>query len=237
MARNTKIKDVKIIRTGLDNVEEEQNNFVKVGTENCIPKNRDAILLYADEPCVAACQLLYDLNIQTFSSGAHVDGEENKEGIGFIGIIYDTLSDQNKKIVLDMIASGIIPPLTNGEGRGYGLVFNLEVKIKSDSLVGDVSDQLLALASYFKPQDVLYGRMTKEEMQSSYFVKIDENKYLDNLTYGMVTYDEMNVLLPQYVAYQCENMYSDDGETYFISEDLLQKHLKYIAKEEIHTLK
>ena len=52
MSRETRIKDIKIIRSGLDNVDVEQINFVREGSESCIPKNRDSISLYADEPCV-----------------------------------------------------------------------------------------------------------------------------------------------------------------------------------------
>ena len=165
MSRETKIKDIKIIRSGCDNVEEEKQYFVAISTESCIPKDRDAIPLYADEPCVEACQLLYDLNIQTYTSGGHVGGKENATGMAYIGIVYDTLSEENKKIVEEMIENGIIDNIANNEARGQGLTISISVPINSDSLVGVVSDKLVRLARMFKQQDVLYGRKTIDEIK------------------------------------------------------------------------
>lgn len=237
MSRETKIKDIKIVRTGLDNIDEEQNNFVWVGTEGCIPKNRDVISLYADEPCVEACQLLYDLNIQTFTSGGHVDGKENEEGIAFIGIIYKSLSEENKQIAKQMIERGIIGEFSNNRGEGHDLTIFLKVPINSNSLVGEVSDKLLQLASLFQQQDVLYGMQTIEEIQTELFTKIDDETYRDNILYSLVSKEQMQKLLPEYVECQCENMYTSDGITYFVSEDLLIKHLNYVNGINAHKKK
>lgn len=237
MSRDTKIKDIKIIRSGLDNVAEEQNHFVKVGTECCIPKDRDAISLYADEPCVEACQLLYDLNIQTYTSGGHVDGKDNAEGIAYIGICYDSLSEQNKAIVNDLIEKGMIDGIFDGKGRGYGLIFSLSVPINSDSLVGDVSDKLVQLASLFQQQDVLYGRRTIDEIKSSIFTKLDDGNYRNNWTFEVVSEEKMQQSLPEWIEYECENMYTSDEITYFVSEDLLNKHLSYIESITAHKIK
>ncbi len=237
MSRETKIKDIKIIRSGLDNVEVEQKYFVRVGTESCIPKDRDAISLYADEPCVEACQLLYDLNIQTYTSGGHVEGKVNTEGEAYVGINYDTLSDENKRIVKEMINNGIIDNIANNEDRGQGLTISLRVSINSDSLVGEVSDKLVQLASMFQQQDVLYGRKTIDEIKSSLFTKLDNDNYRNNWTFEVITKEEMQQLLPEWVEYECENMYTSDGITYFISEDLLNKHLNYMESIDTHKKK
>lgn len=240
MSRDTKIKNIKIIRSGLNNVEEEQKNFVSVGTESCIPKNRDAISLYADEPCVEACQLLYDLNIQTYTSGGHVDGKENTDGLAYIGIVYDSLSEKNKKIAVEMIRNGIIDNIDNidnNEGRRTGLTISLCIPINSDSLVGDVSDKLVQLASLFQQQDVLYGKKTIDEIKSSIFSKLDDGNYRNNWTFEVVSEGEMQQSLPEWVEYECENMYTSDGVTYFVSEDLLNKHLSYMKSIENHKVR
>jgi len=237
MSRDTKIKDIKIIRSGLNNVEEEQNNFVSVGTESCIPKNRDAISLYADEPCVEACQLLYDLNIQTYTSGGHVDGKENADGIAYIGIVYDTLSEENKRIAEEMIKNGIIDNISNADGKGTGLTISLCVPINSNSLVGDVSDKLVQLTSLFQQQDVRYGRRTIDEIKSSFFTKLDDGNYRNNWTFEVVSEEEFHQSLPEWVEYECENMYTFDGIIYFVSEDLLNKHLSYMKSIENHKVR
>lgn len=228
MSRDTKIKDIKIIRSGLDNNEKEQKCFVKGGTEHCIPKNRDAIGLYADEPCVEACQLLYDLNIETYTSGGHVEGKENATGEAYIGIVYDSLSEENKKIAEDMIKKGMIDNIYNTKGRGTGLTIMICVPISSDSLVGEISDKLVQLASMFQQQDVLYGRKTIDEIKSLIFTKLDNGNYFNNLTLDVESEEKMQETLPEFIEYECKYMYSSDGVIYFISEDLLNKHLRYI---------
>ena len=237
MSRETKIKDIKIIRSGNDNTVEEEKYFVSLGQEKCIPKNRDAIFLYADEPCVEACQLLYDLNIQTYTSGGHVDGQENKEGEAFIGIIFDSLSDHNKKVAEEMIENGLIGNVIDNRGRGNGMTISLRVPINSNSLVGDVSDALVKLASLFQQQDVLYGRTTYDEITASIFSKLDNGNYLNNWTYEVVSEAEMKRTLPEWVQAECESMYTVDGKTYFLSEDLLAKHLSYVEGIETHKAK
>ena len=237
MSRETKIKDIEIIRSGCDNEEVEKEYFVIVGTESCIPKDRDAISLYADEPCVEACQLLYDLNIQTYTSSGHVDGKENAEGEAYIGIVYDTLSDENKRIAKEMINNGIIDNIANNEGRRTGLTISLRVPINSDSLVGEVSDKLVQLASMFQQQDVLYGRKTIDEIKSSLFTKLDNGNYCNKWTLEVMTQEEMQQSLPEWIEYECKSMYTSDGITYFISEDLLNKHLSYMENIDTHKKK
>lgn len=228
MSRDTKIKDVKIVRSGLDNREEERKFFAKVETESCIPKNRDAIYLYADEPCVEACQLLYDLNIQTYTSNGHTHGMGT--GQAYVGIVYDTLSDENKEIANNMIRNGLIRDITNAEGRGKGQTISLEVPISTESLVGDVSDSLVKLASFFQEQDVLYGRITSEELYAEAFTKLEDGNYRYNLTFDVVSKEDMPELLPEYVENVHTCLYTGDGELYFETEDLYNKHMNYLNK-------
>ena len=61
MGKETKIKDIKPVLSGLtENRELEKKLFYNQSNEGCIPLSREAIPYYADEPCVLACQLLYD---------------------------------------------------------------------------------------------------------------------------------------------------------------------------------
>ena len=136
-----------------------------------------------------------------------------------------------------MINNGIIDNIANNEGRGQGLTISLRVSINSDSLVGEVSDKLVQLASMFQQQDVLYGRKTIDEIKSSLFTKLDNGNYRNNWTHEVITQEEMQQSLPEWVEYECENMYTSDGITYFISEDLLNKHLNYMENIDTHKKK
>ena len=230
MAKDTKIKDIKIVRSGIDNVEQEYQYFAHVGTGSCIPLNRDAIVLYADEPCVEACQLLYDLNIQTFSSGGHVDGKENATGEAFIGIEYDTLDENNKTIVERMIQDGIISNKQDASGRGQGIVFNISVPIHSDDMVGEVSDKLVKIASQFQLQDGLYGVMTEQQIEQGMFTRLEDGSYRDNATFSVLSEQEMKQSYNEMLEFYCGNMFSDDGNLYYITKDLLNKHLDFKKK-------
>ena len=228
MSRETKIKDVKIMRSGLDNYEIEHQYLAQIGTESCIPKNREAIAIYVDEPCLEACQKLYDLNIETYTSGGHVDGKENATGEAFIGIIYDTLSEENKHIVEQLIKEGIIEDIRDNRGRNNSYTISIKVPIHSDSLVGDISDKLLEIVNYFKQQDVLYGRTTYEELKSFYFQLQEDGTYLDMITFSKIEESEIAQKLAEYLKEGYIPMITEDGKEYFASEDLLNKHKDYI---------
>ena len=197
MSRNTKIKDVKRVLSNL----QPDEVFAIGGFEGCIPLNRDAIIYYADEPCVEACQLLYDLNIETFTSGGH-----SGDNYAIIGIRYDSLSEDNKKVAQEMILNGLIKPVDiDNHNSITSKSIYLKVPISDSSLVGEVSDKLIQLASMFQQQDVLFGRTTIEELKS----------------------EEKAIGLPGLVDFKREMMYSSDGITYFASDDLLHKHIEY----------
>lgn len=226
MSRDTKIKDTKRILTGFG--EKEFQIFLNVNTEGCIPLSREYIKYYADEACVKACELLYDLNIRTFSSGANVDGKENSTSEAFILISYDTLSDENKNIVKKLISEGIIEKIVDNSGRGEGNTINISVPINSDDLVGNVSDKLMALANCFVQQDVLYGRTTKQEIRELYYQK-ENGKFFDRITLGELTRQELEKRLEEEV----QEYFSDDEGNLFLTEDLLHKHQLYQEKNSV----
>ena len=231
MSRDTKIKDITIVRSDYEpeNYEKEKQGLARIGTEGCIPKNRDYIALYADEPCLEACKKLYDLNIQTYTSNGHVNGKENAEGRAYIGIIYDTLSDENKLIVNDLINKKIIRPVAESiKERGTGRHISIEVPIHSDDLVGEISDKLLAMANVFQQQDVLYGRYTYEEMINRFFPLLDNNMHSDVFTFEEINEEAVHARIKEYQDEGFIPAFSEDGELFFETEDLLNKHISFL---------
>lgn len=228
MSRDTKIKDTKRVLTGFD-YEKESQLFCNFQCEGCIPMSRESIKHYADEACLEACELLYDLNIQTFYSGGNVDGKENIDSLAFIGISYDTLSEENKNIVKQLIESGIIGGIQDNSGRGEGNTVTISVPINSNDLVGTVSDKLMMMARQFVPQDVLYGRTTIEEIRNLYPRKANGNFY-DYLTMGELTQKELEERLQE----ETSQYYSDNDGNLFLTKDLLNKHLTYQKENNKH---
>lgn len=228
MSRDTKIKDTKRVLTGFD-FEKESQLFCNFQSEGCIPMSRESIKYYADEACLEACELLYDLNIQTFYSGGNVDGKENIDSLAFIGISYDTLSEENRNIVKQLTESGIIDGIRDNSGRGEGNIVTISVPINSNDLVGTVSDKLMIIAQQFIPQDVLYGRTTIEEIRSLYPQKANGNFY-DYLTMGELTLQELEERLQE----EASQYYSDNDGNLFLTKDLLNKHLVYQKENNKH---
>ena len=221
MSRNTLIKDTKRILSGFD-YEKEKIGLAFINTEACIPLSRDYIALYADEACLEPCQRLYDLNIQTVNSGANTDNMDNIQADGFIGIIYDTLSEENKVIVNEMIEQRLIEPKYK---YGDFTAFSLSVPLTSRSTVGEISDKLMELVSKFRQQDVLYGRYTYDDIDLQY-KPLDNGMYLDWLTLSKITEEEKGEMLNQYL----KHLYYDGIKYYYITEDLLKKHVSYLEQ-------
>lgn len=228
MSRDTKIKDTKRVLTGID-FEKESQLFCNFQSEGCIPMSRESIKYYADEACLEACTLLYDLNVQTFYSGGNVDGKEDVDSEAFIGISYDTLSEENKNIVKQLIEIGIIAGIQDNSGRGEGNTVTISVPINSNDLVGTVSDKLMTIAQQFVPQDVLYGRTTIEGIRNHYPQKANGNFY-DYLTMGELNLQELEERLQEEIS----RYYSDNDGNLFLTKDLLDKHLAYHKENNKH---
>ena len=232
MSRDTLIKDTERILTGFD-YEKESKGLVCISSEGCIPLSREYISLYADEACLEACQKLYDLNIQTINSGANTNGRDGITYEAFIGISYDSLSDENKSIVNNMINQGVIGPIIS-TGHNKERIISIRVHLTSRSTVGEISDKLMVLANYFTIQDVLYGRNTREEYEKKY-KKLGNGMYLDPFTFTPTTEEEKDELIDYYLS----ELYYDGKEYYYLTEDLLRKHqdfLKNKAKLNVKTI-
>lgn len=142
--------------------------------------------------------------------------------MAFIGISYDTLSDENKVIVASLIENGIIEKISNNNGRGEGNTICISIPISSDDLVGLVSDKLVLISSQFVQQDVLFGRTNEKKIRELYPQKENGNFY-DYMTLGELTKQELEKRISEEVS----QYYSDDEGNLFFTEDLLNKQLTY----------
>jgi hypothetical protein len=220
MTKDTKIKDtVRILADQWSN-EIKEKYFAVADSEGAIPRSRDYISFFADEACVEACKLLYDLGLQTVNSGANVDGRENVKDVGFIGINYNSMCDENKKIADQLELEGIVDEIKrNPEQRGC-FVVTFNVPLTSDSTVGEIEEKFIKFASLFKPQDVLYGRKTFEDM----YRDNGDGTYYSFLIQGNVDEDEMHSLLEEEV----EPLFYDGEKYYYYNEELLNIHLAFL---------
>ena len=174
---------------------------------------------FVEEPCLDACRQLYDLNIQTYMSSA------NKQNVGnsaWISIFFDSLSEENKKII-DMMKNNNNGSYITKEEPDFGskdnpnvkCIITINVPVNEETTVGEVREIFLRTISSLKLQDVLYGRYSREEV-------IEEIRK----TWGVQGMEVDDELIKEMGYY-----YSKDDGIYFHGEELLKKHLEYKEKE------
>ncbi len=196
-----------------------------LGSEGVIVKKREYIKDIVDLPCLESCLDLYDKNIQTIGSSAN---QQDINLYGSITINYDSLSEENKKVVTFLQSKGIIEDFElsyNTDKRG-GRDFSIKVPIQSESIVTDVSESFNKITCFFKNQDVLYGRFSKEHF-------FENEKLLNNLIeYGYLSIDE-NGECEEYaiISAICSYfgyVFDEDTHQFWIDQSLLDKHNLYI---------
>lgn len=143
---------------------------------------RDTIRDYVEEPLVEACEILYDKNIRTFTTSANLEGQS--EGIAGIGIDYDTLSEKNRNIAQNVLG---LKPYPSRSGNGEDIM--LEIPMKKDSTVREISEKAKDMAQQFVKQKPIWIKgITLEEAEKEWrmgsgpelFTYLQERMYYDS---------------------------------------------------------
>ena len=229
MSRETKMRETKRILCDQLDFEVQKEAFTsQYGSEGVIPKSKEYIALLADEACVEACKHLYELGIQTVNSSANLASTTMDEAEAYIGINYNSLSEDNKKIADDLEQRGKIPPIIrNPEQRGCFTVI-LKTAFTADMTVGEISDKLLEYAKLFQAQDVLYGRITKEEIKDQYFKDNGDGTTFFIIINGNIPTSDVE----QEIDAMLQDSYYDGKKYYFESADLLRMHMNYVKNND-----
>ena len=200
----------------VENIDTEANLRKKIKDVEPIESSGSTLLTkdtmkdYVEEPCLEACMYLYNLNIRTYMSSANKKNVGNNGGIS----IYfdDSLSDENKQIIQDLINRGN----KNLNIDEYDVTTaSIDVPITEETTVGEFKDKLMKIVSSLKMQDVLYGRYSREEA-----VKKIRGWF------GIQDLDVDEQLIKD--AGFC---YCKEDDIYFENEELLRKHLDYKKRE------
>ena len=201
----------------VENIDTEANLRKKIKDVEPIESSGSTLLTkdtmkdYVEEPCLDACMYLYNLNIQTYMSSAN---KKNVGEFGGISIYFDdSLSDENKQIIQDLINRGN-KNLNIGE---YDVtIASIDVPITEETTVGEVKDEFMKIVSKLKIQDVLYGRFSREEVVEY----IRDMAGCRDLDVDEETIKELGFC------------YCKEDDIYFKNEELLRKHLAYKEREQ-----
>jgi hypothetical protein len=152
--------DIKII-------EPKMGDVVAIHREYAANITRDTIKDYVEEPLVEACKILYDKNIRTLSSTANLGNQE--EGIANIIIDFNSLSERNRGIAVDILNLVPKPKISHPDIPDIGMNVILEIPFKRESTVSEISQKAKEMARKFVKQKPTWIRgITLEEVEEEW---------------------------------------------------------------------
>lgn len=129
----------------------------------------DGLKQFVEEPCLAACQDLYNKNILTYWSSSNQDSPN----YSFILLRYEFLDITNKQIADKLVKDNVLRidhghESWNSDSGQYGAGVCLGVETNLDMRVTDISQKLCDLASNFVYQDIKYNIYTPQYLMEQF---------------------------------------------------------------------
>ena len=187
------------------------------------------VMIYSELPCLMASIDLFNKNIRTTMNDTECVLEDPtiSNGICKIWFNYRSLSQENKDIVEELIASGCAEKFMDNSTE----TISIFVPCSREETVGEVSDKLRAIVSKLKVQDIKYGFGTMEEIYQSYAPTIKRHPYYaDGLfTNGLNLPDliELGKLFG-------DNLYYDEEEgMIWRTPELYRRHKRYVESQSL----
>ena len=228
------IKDLKEIKLS-DKVSSEL--FYRQSSEGSIVKDVEGLSYIIDEPCLKACEYLYNCNIKTLTSSANV---KDVNEYGYIGIDYESLSEENKKVCKDLYDMQLIDddPENLKYNRDHDLVLYLKIPITEKTTIEEFSSKMMSIASMFCEQDLLFAKIDMENISNGLVKEIETGGYFvsiieEEIEKGTITLKDDSLVLEDAIPLYIEYMgyyYSKDEDCCWLNEDLYNKHLEYMRK-------
>lgn len=211
--------DPRWLNLATNNTAQKISEIKRIDNEEEIIVERAQMGEIVEKPCLAACLILYDKNIQTLASTANGD---NTGQVASITVNYSLLSDENKAIAQSLLEQGKIGDIvtSNGRGRDGTQEFSIDTPVHENSTVQEVSDSLAAIASQFQMQDVLFGRKSPEYV----------NEHIGDVAksiYGAgaeISQDELSDL-----AVMVYGEYDAETNCFWQNRELLEKHRQFVS--------
>lgn len=127
-----------------------------------------------EEPCLKACQYLFEKNIETMDSGCN---GENCADCAYIIINYDTMDAQNQLIAQRMIHQGKAKFLPKSDVcvRNYFNQVFIKIPTSPDEYVSDVSEKLCHVVQDFVPQRKIVKKMDPAQIIAMHMRAQNEN--------------------------------------------------------------
>lgn len=185
------------------------------------------VIRYSELPCLMASIDLFNKNIRTTMNDTEGVLEDSiiPNGVCKIWFDYNSLSQENKDIVEELIATGC------AEKFMYANIETISIFVpcSSEETVGEISDKLRAIVSKLKVQDIKYGFGTMEEIYQSYAPMVESYPYY---TEGLFS-DGLNLsdLIELGKIFGDKLYYDEEEGLIWKTPKLYQRHKKYIESQ------
>lgn len=211
--------------------------FYHQSSEGSIVKDVSGLSYIIDEPCLKACEYLFNCHIRTLTSSANA---KDVNGNGYIAIDYKSLNEDNKSVCKELYNMQLIEedPENLEYNRDHDLVLYLKVPITEETTVEEFSLKMMEVASMFCEQDLLFAKIDMETIKNDlkkkcetdgYFVAVIEEAVNNELIKTIDGAFYLEDLIPLYIEYKGYH-YSDEEDCCWLNEDLYNKHLEYMKK-------
>lgn len=139
-------------------------------------KTKEDLKEIVEEPCLKACQQLFEKNIETIDSGCN---GENCSDCAYIIINYDTLDEKNKRIADNMVQKGTVEFLPKSDicVRNYFNQIFIKVPTSPEELVSRVEAKLQNVIQDFVPQRRIIKRIDPKEILAMKMRAQQQNGY------------------------------------------------------------
>ena len=142
-----------------------------IGESHLRPLSKGDLAKVIEGPLLRACECLYDKNVLTYMSGANK--QNLKSGEVYFSIIYDALSERNKKIAAELVAEKIGHLSLANEVVPSCL--QITIPVDSKSTWGDIEDSSEAISNRFFKQRLMPIAYTANYLISYLSAAIEED--------------------------------------------------------------
>lgn len=190
------------------------------------------VMVYSELPCLMASIDLFNRNIKTTMNDTEGVLEDSpiSSGICKIWFEYRSLSQENKDIVEELIASGCAKKIMDSSIE----TISIFVPCSREDTVGEISDKLRAIVSKLNVQDIKYGFGTMEQTYQSYTPILQRHPYYAE---GLF---KNGLNLPDLIELGNrlgDNLYYDKEEgLIWKTPELYKRHKRYIETNPAKTL-
>lgn len=219
-------------------------NQIELGP-GLIPKNRDEFENIVEKPCLPACLFLYDRNIRTIESSCN----NVNNSYAFITIDYNSLSEENRQVLKQLVEEGIIQFNLEEQIREIRerAIDHIKMEYECDGINFEeyTLEDLVELSNINRGMDPYF--LIKLKITENSTVGMIQDKFMQivsrfqeqDVLYGRITRDKIEALVEQYgnkftieeLAESFGYVYDEELDIYWENQELYNKHKQYQEKQ------